>query len=90
MVESVSALQSEMAERRQGINTISLFAVNNNLLLLLQALHNTDWDLEYVGYDLGWRERKPLGQRDISHAFRLVNLNEGQVLCFRGVLDVMA
>jgi hypothetical protein len=63
--------------------------MHNNLLLLLQSLHNTNWNLEHVRHDIRGRERKPLRQTNICHALTLVNFDEGQVLRRGCVLNVM-
>jgi|TARA_R110002003_G_scaffold235_18_gene17082 hypothetical protein len=64
--------------------------MNNDLLLLLEALDNVNRNLENVCYDISRRESKPLSQRDISDALRFVDLNEGQILGLGGVLNVVA
>jgi len=52
-----------------------------DLLLLLQGEHDIYRDLQHTRHDLWRRQRQPLGQRNVGHAFRLVDLDEGQVLC---------
>lgn len=61
-----------------------------DLLLLLQPLHNTDRNLEHIRNNIRRRERQPLRQTHIRHTLGFVNLNKRQVLCSRGVLDVVS
>lgn len=67
-----------------------LLSVNDNLLLLLQALHHIDINLQNIRDNIGRGERQPLRQGDISNTIGLVNLDEGEVFGGGCVLNVMA
>jgi hypothetical protein len=69
--------------------TDDLLPVNDNLLLFLQPLHNTDRNLEHIRHDIRRCECKPLCERNIRDSLRLVYLNEREILSIRGILDVM-
>lgn len=64
--------------------------MDNDLLLLLQALDNIDGNLENVSDNIGRRKGQPLCQRHVRNAISLVYFNESQVLRLGSVLDVMA
>lgn len=64
--------------------------MNDDLLLRLQALDNIDRDLENIGDNVGRCESQPLREGYIGDTSRLVDFDKGQVLCCRGILNVMA
>jgi hypothetical protein len=64
--------------------------MHNDLFLLLQPQHHIHRNLEHTRHNIRRRERKPLRERDIRHALRLVDLDEREVLRRRCVFDVMA
>lgn len=68
----------------------SLPVLDEQLLLLDQALGDVERDLERVGHDVGGREGQPLRQRDVFYAFALVDLDPDEVFRLRGVFDVVA
>lgn len=74
----------------QRHSSISLPALDQQLLLLHQALGDIQRDLERVGHDVGGREGQPLRQRDVFHAVALVDLDPDEVFRLGGILDVVA
>lgn len=64
--------------------------LQQDLLLLLQVLHDLDIDLEHVGHDVRRRQGEPLCQRDVRHAVALVDLDPDELLGVGGVFNVVA
>jgi hypothetical protein len=64
--------------------------MNNDLLLFLQALDYVDRNLKHICDNVRRRKSQPLRQRDIGNTLRLIDLDEGQILRLRRVLNVVA
>jgi hypothetical protein len=74
---------------KTSFTTDNLPPVNDNLLLLLQSLHNTNRNLKHIRHNIRRRECKPLRERNIRDPLRLVYLNEREILRIGSILDVM-
>jgi hypothetical protein len=73
-----------------GSDGLGLFVTRNKeLLLLLDLLHNFDVHLQNVGDSVGWCQREPLGQRNISNPIALVELDPDKRLGFGGVFNIV-
>lgn len=68
----------------------SLVALEEKLLLLLDALDDFDVDLQGVGHSVRRGQSKPLGQRDIGHAVTLVELEPNQLLSVGSVFNIVS
>lgn len=66
------------------------YSGKQNLLLLLELLSNFEGNLESLGNEISRGKGKPLGQRDVGDAVRLVNLDPDKILSLRSVLNVVA
>lgn len=63
---------------------------DQDLLFLLQVLHNGQRDIQRLSHDGGRGKGQPLGQADVGHAVTLVDFDPDKFLGWRGVFDVMA
>jgi hypothetical protein len=62
---------------------------NQDLLVLLQRLHEVNGHIQHIRNDIRWCERKPLLQGDVCDTVCLIYLDPDQVL-FASVLDIMS
>lgn len=64
--------------------------LDQQLLLFLQLLHDTEWDLECIGNNIRRSEGQPLCQANVSNSIRAIYLYPNKILCLRRVLNVMS
>ena len=62
---------------------------DNELLLLLQMLHEVFGHIECLSDIRSWCESKPLRERNVGNAVCFEDLNPDEVFCIRGVLHVV-
>lgn len=79
-----------MTHSKCGSGGLGLFVTRNKeLLLLLDLLHDFDVHLQNISDSIGWCQRKPLGQRNISNPIALVELDPDKLLGFRCVFNIV-
>ena len=62
---------------------------DDELLLLLQMLHEVFGHIECLSDIRSWCESKPLRERNVGNAVCFEDLNPNEVFCFRSVLHVV-